>query len=318
MSIKDKDTPCLCGVCSQAISKKQYSILCFSCDRWHHIKCVDLTVAQVKFYDSELKKEIGDRWKCPPCLKETVRLSQVSRKSLTGVSQNDNSVRNFAKSVTLEDIMIKLNHIEGLYNGLLQKYNEQIVLNDSLQTEIAKLNSRIDHLEQTTEKQVSPPMNTSSSEDIIKEYYERETRKKNVIIFGQPEPNDNENMHHTDKDAVTEILNCICPHVNTSNFKVVRLGKKLAPVNAGRPRPIKVVLGDSSISSEIFRRSSELKLNPQFKHLTITSDKTPKQQMEYKNIRQQLLERKQAGETNIKIKFVRGIPAIVNINQSEN
>lgn len=214
--------------------------------------------------------------------------------------------------------MIKLNNIEGLYHGLFQKYNQQIEVIDSLQTEITKLNSRINHLEQATEKQVQTLGSTSNSEDIFKEYYERETRKKNVIIFGQPESNHNVNMQQTDKDSVTKILSHICPHVNTSNIKVVRLGKKIPSANADRPRPIKLMLGDSSISSEIFRRSLELKLMPEFKHLTITSDKTPKQQMEYKNIRQQLLERKRAGETNVKIKFVKGIPTIVNVNHSEN
>lgn len=81
--------------------------------------------------------------------------------------------------------------------------------------------------------------------------------------------------------------------------------------NAGRPRPIKVVLRDSSVAYDIFRRTPDLKHHPQFKHLTITSDN--KQQA-----RQQLLARKQAGETNIKLKFISGVPTIVRVPGSEN
>lgn len=320
MSQKERDTPCLCGACNQVISKKQYSILCFSCDRWNHIKCVDLSVAQVKFFDTELRKEKGDRWNCPPCLRHTVRLSQASRKSLTpGFGQPEIAAPKISKPVTLEDIMIKLNHMEGQYNDLLFKYNQQIEVNESLQTEIAKLNSKVDHLEHAMEKHVPSSSNTVSSDDFFRECYERETRKKNVIIFGQPEPDNSSTTQQVDSESVKEILSYICPNVNTSNIvKVVRLGKILSPASGVKPRPIKIVLSDNDISSEVLRRSPEIRQHPQLKHLTITSDKTPRQQIEYKTARQQLLERRQAGETDIKIKFVRGVPAVVKVNHSEN
>lgn len=135
--------------------------------------------------------------------------------------------------------MINLNHIEGLYNNLLQKYNLQIDENDSLQTEVSKVNSITDHHEQTTEKQVLPLVNTSSSEKFIEEYYERETCK---ILLSLTSHSLMSTMQHVNQNSVTEILSCTCPHVNTSNIKVVRLGKKIRPVNAGRPRSIKIVL----------------------------------------------------------------------------
>lgn len=65
MSQKDKDTHCEAR--SHCISRKQYSILCVDCDKWFHNKCNELSDAPVKYFDSELKKTVDDRWKCLSC-----------------------------------------------------------------------------------------------------------------------------------------------------------------------------------------------------------------------------------------------------------
>lgn len=63
-------------------------------------------------------------------------------------------------------------------------------------------------------------------------------------------------------------------------------------------KAIKVVLGNSIMSSTIFRHSAAIPTDLLLS-LSIMSDKTLEQQMKYKNFRQQLLKREQAGETNI-------------------
>ncbi|CAG9764963.1 unnamed protein product [Ceutorhynchus assimilis] len=131
-----------CAACSLAITRKHYSILCFSCDQWNYIKCVDLSVAQLKNFEMELKKFRGDRWNCPSCLRAEVQKSQANRKSLSPVPSSVQPEHN-PGDLTLLDIMNKLDRMELESRELAKMYNEQLEVNNKLQREIDNVNTRM-------------------------------------------------------------------------------------------------------------------------------------------------------------------------------
>ncbi|CAG9764016.1 unnamed protein product [Ceutorhynchus assimilis] len=165
-----------CAACSLAITRKHYSILWFSCDQWNHIKCVDLSVAQLKNFEMELKKSLkksrGDRWNCPSCLRAEVQKSQANRKSLSPVPSSVQPERN-PGDLTLLDIMNKLDRMELESRELARIYNEQLEVNNKLQREIDNVNSRMLAVENELKKR-NGLSGTDQSEEFYQEYYDRE------------------------------------------------------------------------------------------------------------------------------------------------
>nr|CAH7719522.1 unnamed protein product [Callosobruchus chinensis] len=63
-------------------------------------------------------------------------------------------------------------------------------------------------------------------EEVISELSERNKRRKNVIIFGVPEQDANDDGDTADKDKVTDILHTIDRNFSLQDVKIVRLGLK--------------------------------------------------------------------------------------------
>lgn len=145
----------------------------------------------------------------------------------------------------------------------------------------------------------------NNANDVISEITERESRKKNVIIFGLPEAEDIQN----DKAKCLEILKTVDSQVE-SIPKLFRLGK--IPTNGtARPRPIKILLTSSDKAIELMKKAKILKSIDRFKNITLTSDKTPIQQQQYKELKLELNRRMSNGEKNLIIKYRNGEPKIV-------
>lgn len=310
MSQKDRDTNC--GACNQSISKKQYSILCFDCDKWYHNKCIELSVSQVKYYDAELKKAGGDRWKCPSCLRETVRSSQTSRKSLSIPDTRTYPEPIVSKPVTLEDIMAKLNNMEMLYQELLLRHNQQIEINECLKVDISNLNIKVNTLETTLADlaHMEPPSiaraagrnsTNVSDRDILNEVVERQKRMNNLMIFNLDISKD-----FPESVQINELLTQISGQpMNITSSGVI--GKP----NKNGFRAVKVRLGSPDDVGLILKnRAKAITL----KKVYIEPDMTPKQREELNAVRNEFQCRKQNGEDNIRIKFVNGIPEIAQKN----
>lgn len=150
-------------------------------------------------------------------------------------------------------------------------------------------------------------------EEIIAEVSERNKRKSNLIIFGVPEQDESltANMRTTkDKESVLEILQTVNRNVHIDECKPVRLGKRMG----GKTRPIKVTLNNEESVTAFIKYSKNLKNSQYNKKVFISTDRTPRQRAYYNKIREQLKERVDAGETNLKIKHLNSVPSIVAEN----
>lgn len=149
------------------------------------------------------------------------------------------------------------------------------------------------------------------TEKVVQELMDRERRKNNIVLFNITEANAGDKNDQVAADVTTckEILSVLGVSPNIP-IKPVRLGK-FDPTKADRKRPIKIDLGDTVLVDKVIRNCKHLRTSTTFNSVGISKDRTPSQTAFYHKVRQELLRRKDAGETNIFIKYVKDMPTIV-------
>lgn len=130
-------------------------------------------------------------------------------------------------------------------------------------------------------------------ESLLNEVEERKDRAKNIMLYNLPES-------PTDNATVKEIISTVSDADKIK--KIFRVGK-----SSDKPRPIKVILTDSDTAVHILKNKNRIN-NPQIR---LGSDLTIAQRDYLKHLREQLNKRIADGETNLIIKYVRGVPRIV-------
>lgn len=185
----------------------------------------------------------------------------------------------------------------------------------SLKSALVLLQSEIKELKaQISLKPTQPSFSNDSFEDIVHELEERQARKKNIIVVGLPEQSSTvsrERRVQSDLERVSTIL----AHVSADSAVVAsvhRLGK-FNPNNS-KPRLLKVELSDEKHVKDLLMKSKCLKNSDEYKHIVLFSDKTPRQLEYYRDLKAKLVERISSGETDIGIKYIKGIPKIVSLN----
>lgn len=151
-------------------------------------------------------------------------------------------------------------------------------------------------------------------EEVTQEVYERQRRRCNIIIFGageQPITMSKDERLTAEKKDVEQILKIISPNFDADQLIPRRLGR--FEQERSKPRPIKLTLSSEDQVHHFIKQAKNLKNSPQFKHLSVAFDKTPKQIEFHKQLKSQLEDRRKKGE-NLTIKFVHGMPKIVNLN----
>lgn len=188
----------------------------------------------------------------------------------------------------------------------------------SLKAVIISLQEEVKELKQMhSNNNFDSGKNSQFFEEIIQEINERNNRKRNLIIFGvdeQPSDLSKDDRYGAEKDTVIEILKTASPNFSTSNqVHLQRLGR--FDSQNERPRPLRVTLAEEKFVHEFIKQSKKLKNYQSYKNISLAFDKTPRQLDYYRNIKKQLEDRKSKGEDNLRIKYVNGLPKIIqNLN----
>lgn len=121
-------------------------------------------------------------------------------------------------------------------------------------------------------------------------------------------PNDSNN---SDTSTVDRIFTKLALNIKPITYQ--QLGKF-----DGKIRPLKITLNSASDVFKILGSSKKLKSDEIFNEVRITSDKTPKQSLYFQNLRNELNTRRSNGESNLTIKYVKGIPSIITSMVQKN
>lgn len=184
---------------------------------------------------------------------------------------------------------------EGLFQvPILIKSVEQ------LRQEVVQLREKL-----TTTVASESNVNSDASE-ILEEMAERERRSCNIVLGGVPESESTETAIRQDHDLkiVTEVITGNDMGVQPSDIlKVVRLGKK-----GDKSRLLKVIMKSRNSAVKVLKNRSKLS-----KPFFAFGDQTPKQRKELLTRREELNTRLADGETDLTIKFVKGVPKIIKV-----
>lgn len=186
---------------------------------------------------------------------------------------------------------------------------------NELKQVIMNLQTEIQGLKGTAHQGIGCSLPPTDFEKVVQEVMERERRKTNIIIYKLAEDGGASRGAQAELDAVTvgRILTDLGVADGGAPLQIQRLGK-FDPTKHDLRRPLRVQLHNESVVMSIIRNSAKLRDQGSWKHISLSRDRTPKQVELYRMVRAELDGRVAAGETDLKIKYVAGIPTIVSLN----
>lgn len=315
-----------CRNCNKHIGKSTYRIGCSGgCKGWFHSQCAQLTRTQIEEYLRDKKA-----WLCVSCKEGSKKRLSVAGPS-NAFSVLDHEDVNPRKSNDMEsgcnisqilsktepDLKDVIKIVNELFN-VIQKQNSTIqsllyeigemkshsIKMTELETQLEDLRSEVNHLK-ASNNQLGEGQ---SFEPILKEFYEREKKKANFIIFGKEDRN-SEDSPEDDKKMAEEIIKLSHQDspVDTSTIRVHRLGKYFH----GKNRPLRVICNSPDVASKVLHNTRSITNNINYERISVRSDKTYAQLQDFRKVKQELNDRLAAGETNLKIIHRDGFPSIV-------
>lgn len=198
-----------------------------------------------------------------------------------------------------DQLMVEHHNFKSEIQNLTNTVNKNQEKIKSIENNVQALKST-----QSASSSSEYPASTPIYGNIIIELQERLERSKNIIITGISEPH-SENMEEkreTDRCEVKKILSDIYPTYPEPE-KIIRLGK----YDGKKTRPLKVCFSTPETAKILLKN----KLNCKDGHIKIYSDQTPNQKQDMENLRDELRQRKEKGESDLIIKYIKGTPKII-------
>lgn len=230
-------------------------------------------------------------------------------------SEQHQALRDTVQDLAAEQRQLR-SSVDSLQSSTDRKVHElaeeQKALRSSVDNSVLGLASKVDSMDSRlrevenalakTQAELVVPSRVGLAEDeIVVEVEERTRRAKNVLFFDIPEPAD------ADPARVAEILTPLSLPAET--YTLSRLGRTPPLVAGHKPRPLLVSFTTRENARQVLQRKASLTLGG--KTVAVRGDETNKQRESLKQARAQLEERRKAGEEDLTIRFVGGVPRVV-------
>ncbi|CAB0008230.1 unnamed protein product [Nesidiocoris tenuis] len=211
-------------------------------------------------------------------------------------------------------------HISGLENRISELENQNSSLIASLNvlksdmdvlreaaTGSGSLVSRIDAIEKRiSDVNLGSRDVNHSIEDVIAEVNDRQRRSSNVLFHGIEESSSSDQLGGRKQDEV--LLRDAFTKFDFDYAHIVRDHRRLGVKKGnGTNRPILVTLADPGSTSRLLSLNRSMHPPP----YAISADRTPRQRENLNRARRELQQRRDGGEADLTIKFVRGVPQVV-------
>jgi hypothetical protein len=243
--------------------------------------------------DAPVKRK--NSWMCNAC--ELSRLSNRNTQLITPntdlVSKIDNIlsvVEEIKSSVSKHEISLR--DVNSKLSTVSEQLRSLVDLTSSLECRLHSVETRLSNVEKTK---------SYADKTIINEVIERQTRFRNLIVLNVPDQT--KNTPTNDMDFIKSLFVALSINLQPTTF--TRLGKI-----SDKPRPIKITLPEASDVFATLKVKHRLYGSPNFERIRIFSYRTIMQRNQLRNIKLKLEERKATGESNLVLKFLRGVPTI--------
>ncbi|CAI6375470.1 unnamed protein product [Macrosiphum euphorbiae] len=279
-----------CSKCNVVLADTD-CVKCSICSKPFHIACTSIS----GLTGNNLKTRCTS-WLCTVC--ECARLGV--RKSLVMQPVADTDFISKINTIlsTVNDIKQSVSKHETSLSSLNKKLDNVSVQLRDLGTRTSVLENKVTQLENQLSSTKSS--NYSADETVISEVIDRQARSRNLIVFNAAESDGNT---EDDISLIKSVLHYITP--NIAPALVSRLGQK-----SSKPRPLKVTLHEPSDVFIVLKNKHKLRTSSTYSSIRISPDRTIMQRNQLRDIIEKLEERKTAGETNLVMKFVKGVPTI--------
>lgn len=211
-------------------------------------------------------------------------------------------------------VMSLKNSVDGC-NATLAEHVVSIRCHEERLVAITDKVSKIEDELTSTAASASDPSRSSIAGDVTfdqvaAEFEERQRRRLNVMVFGLPESSSSEvaARREHDADRLSTLFDRIQVGLELSDCKIVRIGSR----REGGNRPIRISLPSRDGVVMLLKNASKIRNFQDLKNVSISFDKTPRQQVQYRQLKQQLVRRQRDGERGLRIRTIDGTPRIVS------
>lgn len=297
---------CTCSVCSKQIRENSGSISCTNCKNWFHKKCSDLSDGEFKKIAADLKKTGHNKWQCSRCIFE-VSIVESDNESDGDVSDlplatSKSEIERIFKKY-LAPFKEKMERIESSVAGIRSDLNKFAEQNKTLAQQHKQLDKRVGDVEN---KLASLSECSIDSNNIIAEINERKKRETEVIVLNVPESTKpvGDDRRHDDHAKIAAVIPPEFKEIVPS-LKLRRLGRP----TAGKTRPLLINTSSATDARTLLKIKPISETNISFKP-NLTKD----QQNHLKTLRTELETLTVNGDNNKTIKYINGIPRIIDKN----
>lgn len=309
-----------CPVCVKAVLDSEDGLNCDGdCKRWFHRECIKMNKTEY----NKLSVDCNIKWLCTrtDCITaSSTPMTLLSSQMASVLSKLDVLLDKVNKidSISKDVAEIRL-EVSAVSSSLANLEPRVAAAEDKVQTIVqnltnvsTKVKSQEDRLA-TLESQSSSDSSLAST---IEEINQRKLRAKNIMVFGLGESAKGTAGDRTSDDLakLRTILSAIDPTLDVNTFKLFRVGKG----SRNKPRPIKVIVGCEASVQKITKTATKERLNclgDEFSNVSIGRDRTKLETAHLNSLRAELSRRSDTGEVNLTIKYINGIPKII---QSKN
>lgn len=257
-----------------------------------------VTFRNKRKFTEDIKEELSEFREQMMHMMATITTNQ--KEFMDKMSENISTIKE-----KVDDIKITLNNLVTEQNKLKSDISEVQLKAIATDKKLEQMQSEIDKMKENSKSTLPSLVTSNVYESIMTEVRERELRSKNIIIVGIQEPVSTSKDERTDMD-MDKVINIIkMTGVNCLPEKLFRLGK----YNPNKNRSLKVCFKSSETAISILRGKTDVK----YDNIKIYSDQTPQQQEFLKNLKEEFKSRSENGENNLTIKYVKGVPKIVQI-----
>lgn len=341
----------ICCVCSKECSSSR-RISCYLCKKTFHPVCVQLKPADMEFI-KEQKMNIwqcptclqeGRRHRSGSVSSASVRCQDAATQENVVITPDQfdrlfaeiSSIKLMQRSIMddLEQVKAGQGQLSAEINAKCGKLQNEIKLcNDTLSNHtstldehtksIVALNTKMQKIEgdlkseflsgrsrSATAGSTRGPSDASDMDSVVAELAERQKRAKNVMIFGVVEATGSNAGERRAADG--QFVGTLFEFLGTNPVpaNVTRIGS----FAEGKRRPIKVLLQSEADVLLIVKAAKKLRGAANYDGISISLDRTPRQLCRYRELKAQLDDRKASGEQNLKIRYISGVPTIINLN----
>lgn len=278
----------VCPICVKVVLDSEEGVCCDGvCERWFHRECVKMSKTDYQ----RISSDNNIKWHCGRADCGRIPADPINVKL-------DEILSRLSSLATKQELADGLREIKQDLDRVTTKLEE-------FEPRLALVESEVLAL-----KNNQVPNITENVENIFAECNDRIRRSKNIIIYNLPESNSATSVtvsKANDAKLIENLLGHMRSQIQLCNTRHYRIGKK----SKGKSRPLVLCMPSESEAVNIFKNFKGDDLPDNLKGISLSHDRTPRERKYLEQLRSTLKSRQDAGEKNLTIKFINGIPSIV-------